>query len=106
MGGIGKTALALVLAHEWVPDFPDAQLFLDARGTQANPPEAGDLLAQVIQTFHPTAKLPDDEGALQTLFYNTLRGKRVLLLLDNARDAAQVAPLIPPEGCALMVTSR
>ena len=106
MGGIGKTALALVLAHEWAPRFPDAQLFLDGRGTHANPPSGGDLLAQVIQTFHPLAKLPDDETQLKSIYHDLLSSKRVLILLDNARDAAQVTPLIPPAGCALIVTSR
>jgi tetratricopeptide (TPR) repeat protein len=106
MGGIGKTALALVLAHEWTPRFPDAQLFLDARGTQANPPSAGDLLAQVIQTFQPTARLPEDEAALKSIYHDTLNGKRVLILLDNAHDVSQAKPLIPPEGCALIVTAR
>ncbi len=106
MGGIGKTALALVLAHEWTPQFPDAQMLLDGRGTHANPPSGCDLLAQVIQTFHPTAKLPDDEAQLKSIYHDLLGGKRVLILLDNARDAAQVAPLIPPAGCALIVTSR
>ena len=106
MGGIGKTALALVLAHEWATQYPDAQLFLDARGMQANPPSAGDLLAQVIQTFHPEAKLPEDLASLKSLYHQVLAGKRALILLDNARDAAQAAPLIPPAGCAFLVTSR
>ena len=106
MGGIGKTALALVLAHEWSPQFPDAQLFLDARGTQLNPPTGAALLAQVIQTFHPEAKLPDDLAALKALYHQELAGKKALILLDNARDAAQAAPLIPPAGCAFLVTSR
>ncbi len=106
MGGIGKTALSLVLAHEWAPRFPEAQLFLDARGTQSAPPSAGDLLAQVIQTFHPTAKLPENEAELRGIYADVLHGKRVLILLDNARGTAQAAPLIPPAGCALIVTSR
>jgi hypothetical protein len=106
MGGIGKTALALVLAHEWTARFPEAQLFLDGRGTQANAPGGGDLLAQVIQTFLPTAKLPEDMPALTALYHQVLHGKKVLILLDNALDAAQARPLIPPEGCALIVTSR
>ncbi|MEZ6057659.1 MAG: tetratricopeptide repeat protein [Planctomycetaceae bacterium] len=106
MGGIGKSALGVVLAHEWKERFPDAQFFLDARGTQASPPSAGDLLAQVIQTYHPLAKLPEDEAALQGLYHQLLADKRVLVLVDNAKDAAQVAPLVPPEGCGLIVTSR
>ncbi len=106
MGGIGKSALALVLAHEWAPSFPDAQLFLNARGTQPNPPSSTDLMAQVIQAFHPTEKLPDDEAQLKASYHDVLHGRRVLILMDNASDAAQAAPLIPPDGCAFIVTSR
>jgi tetratricopeptide (TPR) repeat protein len=106
MGGIGKSALAVVLAHEWLDRFPHAQLFLDGRGTHANPPTGADLLARVIQTFHPEAKLPDDEATLRGLYQQLLDGKRVLVVLDNARDAAQARPLIPPTGCGLIVTSR
>jgi tetratricopeptide (TPR) repeat protein len=107
MPGIGKTALALVLAHEWAPRFPDAQLFLDARGTQPDPPAAQALMEQVIRTFHPdAAPLPDDPDALAARYRQVLGGKKVLLLLDNARDAVQARPLIPPAGCAFIVTSR
>ncbi len=108
MGGIGKTALAYVLARAWAPRFPDAHLLLDGRGTQADPPSAAALLIQVITTFHPDAakSLPDDEARLKAIYRDVLHGKKVLLLLDNARDTAQAAPLIPPDGCAFIVTSR
>jgi tetratricopeptide (TPR) repeat protein len=108
MGGIGKTALALVLAHEWAARFPDAQLFLDAFGTrtQPDPPSARQLMEQVVLAFHPTAKLPDDPAVIAGIYRDVLGGKKVLILLDNALDAAQAKPLIPPAGCALIVTSR
>ena len=106
MGGIGKTALALTLAHEWAPQFPDAQLFLDANGTHPYPPSARKLMEQVVLAFHPTVNLPDDDLAITALYREVLMGKKALILLDNARDAAQVNPLIPPVGCALIVTSR
>ena len=111
MGGIGKTALAVVLAHEWAPRFPDAQLGLDGFGTrtQPPPPSAAALLTQIITTFiGPDAAkaLPDDEATLKPIYHDLLHGRKVLILLDNARDAAQAAPLIPPAGCALIITSR
>lgn len=106
MGAIGKTALALVLAYEWAPRFPDAQLFLDGRGTQADPPNARKLMEQVVLAFHPTTKLPDDPAEMAAIYHDVLGAKKVLLFLDNARDAAQAKPLIPPAGCALIVTSR
>jgi len=109
MGGIGKTALALVLAHEWAPRFPDAQLFLDGGGTSPSPPTAEQLMEQVIRALRPSAagaRLPEDPSALRGLYADTLKGKRVLLLLDNAHSAEQANPLIPAQGSALIVTSR
>ncbi|MFL5804086.1 MAG: hypothetical protein ACJ8CR_20370, partial [Roseiflexaceae bacterium] len=52
------------------------------------------------------AKLPDELGQLKGLYNSTLAGKRVLILADDAKDAGQVRPLLPPQGCALLVTSR
>ncbi len=106
MGGIGKTALALVLAHKLAPHYPDAQLLVELRGSRKDPLPPTDAMAQVIQAFEPTARLPEDESALQKLYLSLLEGRRVLLLLDDARDARQVEPLIPPGSCALLITSR
>jgi tetratricopeptide (TPR) repeat protein len=105
-GGIGKTALAYILAHEWLADFPDAQIMLNALGTSDNPPSAAELIAQVLHAFNPTAKLPEALADLQKLYHQTLTGLHALILLDNAKDADQARPLIPPPGCALIVTSR
>lgn len=106
MGGIGKTALGLVLAYEWTAQFPDAQFWLDGQGTQARPTTPESLLAKVIQTYHPTAQLPAELPALQEIYHQVLSGQRVLIVLDNAKDAAQAKPLIPPAGCGFIVTSR
>jgi len=106
-GGIGKTALALKLAERLKPRYPDAQFYLDLRGaSQQHPLSTAEAMAHVIRAYHPTAKLPDDEAQLGALYQSVLDGKRALLLMDNARDAAQVLPLIPPAGCVLVVTSR
>src|SRR6266404_3771669 len=105
-GGVGKTALALKLAAELAPNFPDAQIYLDLKGVSEKPFTAAEALSHILRTFHPQAKLPDKEGDLRALFCSVLHGKRALLLMDNAKDAAQVKSLIPPEGCTLLVTSR
>ncbi len=106
MGGVGKTVLACKLARELSPDYPDAELYLDLRGVEAAPMSVADALRQLIFTFHPTAQLPDDIAQLCAIYQSLLRDKRAIVLLDNAKDAAQVAPLLPPACCAAIVTSR
>jgi predicted ATPase len=105
-GGVGKTALALKLAAELAPNYPDAQIYLDLKGVSEKPLTAAEALSHVLRTFHPEAKLPEREEDLRALYLSVLHNKRALLLMDNAKDAAQVRPLIPPAGCALLVTSR
>jgi hypothetical protein len=105
-GGVGKTALALKLAAELVPNFPDAQIYLDLKGVSEKPLAAAEALSHVLRTFHPEDKLPEKEEDLRAQYLSVLHNKRALLLMDNAKDAAQVKLLIPPPGCALLVTSR
>jgi hypothetical protein len=106
MGGRGKTTLALKLAEELAPSYPDAQIYLDLKGVSAKPLSATEAMAHVIRTFHPEARLPHEAAAVAGLYRETLHGKRVLLLMDNAATKGQIEPLAPPEGCALLVTSR
>ncbi|MGD8450390.1 MAG: tetratricopeptide repeat protein [Phycisphaerae bacterium] len=107
LGGIGKTELALALAERLDGQYPDAQIYLDLRGTQETPVSPADALRHVILSFHAEQKLPDDVSALQGFYRSTLHEKRVLLLMDNAAEAEQLEPLAPPPtGCVLLVTSR
>jgi tetratricopeptide (TPR) repeat protein len=106
LGGIGKTALAVKLAQMLASRYPDAQIYLDLKGTSRLPLNAAQALRHVIQSFLPTSKLPDEQSSLEALFRSVLHEKRVLLLMDNAASAEQVSPLLPPEGCCLLVTSR
>ncbi len=106
MGGVGKTALALRLADELKPRYPDAQFYLDLKGVSPEPLSPARAMEHVIRAYHPAAKLPDDEHQIAALFRSALEGKRALLLWDNASDASQVAPLRPPAGCLMLVTSR
>jgi tetratricopeptide (TPR) repeat protein len=106
MGGLGKTELAYVVAHRLRDHFPDAHIVLTMFGATSTPKRAEAALQDVIRAFDPTAQLPDDLAALEPLYRATLHGKRVLILADDARDAAQVRPLLPPAGCALLITTR
>lgn len=107
MGGIGKTELALFVAERLRDDYPDAQFFINLQGTDTNPRSPQEVMAICVRAFlGPEAKLPEEPEQLLHLYRSQLDGKRVLLLLDNAADSAQVRPLLPPTGCAVLVTSR
>jgi len=110
MGGIGKTALALVLADKIKSQFPDGQIFVDMRGTSNNPElpslTPAEAMAQVIRAYNPVDRLPENSNELRGLYLSILAGKRALLLLDNAANGEQVEPLLPPVGCAVLITSR
>jgi tetratricopeptide (TPR) repeat protein len=107
MGGIGKTELALLVAERLRDDYPDAQFFINLQGSDTNPRSPQDVMATCVRAFlGPEAKLPEDPEPLLHLYRSQLSGKRVLLLLDNTADSAQVCPLLPPTGCAVLVTSR
>jgi tetratricopeptide (TPR) repeat protein len=105
MGGIGKTELAYMVAQRIAAEFPDAQLLLELHGASSNPLSAEQGLQIIIRAFEREAKLPDDLGQLQGLYRSVLSGKRMFILADDARDAAHVRPLLPPPGCALLITS-
>jgi len=105
MGGVGKTALALVLADRLKARYPDAWFYLDLLGVSQAPLSVAEAMGRVIRAYHPTAQVPDD-AAVSGIYQSVLHGQRALLVIDNARDAAQVEPLLPPPSCAVIVTSR
>ncbi|HKQ79876.1 MAG TPA: tetratricopeptide repeat protein [Blastocatellia bacterium] len=106
LGGVGKTALALKLAERIKDLYPDAQIYLDLQGAGASPLTPARAMEHVIRAYHPTARLPESPSELSALYRSSLHNQRALLLMDNARDASQVEPLVPPTGCVLLVTSR
>jgi len=106
--GLGKTTLAVHAAHAVGAEFPDGQLYVDLLGTGAQAASPGEVLARFLRDLGIDGdKVParDDERA--ALYRTTLTGHRVLVLLDNAKDAAQVRPLLPgSSSCAVLVTTR
>ena len=106
LGGIGKTALALVLTHQLKDHYPHGQFYLDLQGTQEQPVPTLDAMLHVLRGFQPQLPQLDDANQVHSLYHSQLSDKRVLLLMDNAADADQVAPLLPPAGSLLLVTSR
>ncbi len=105
MGGTGKTTLAHVVAHQLKGDYLDAQLLVDLDGT-SSPLAPADAMGQIIHAFYPHADLPASQSERGGLYRSVLHGKRAVLLLDDAADADQIEPLVPPASCALIITSR
>jgi tetratricopeptide (TPR) repeat protein len=111
MGGVGKTALAVVLAHRLAARYPGAQLYRDLHGADPEhrqPLTPAEVMRDFILALHPEAEqLPEELDQLGRIYRSVLTDAgRVLLLLDNAANTAQVRPLRPPPGCLLLVTSR
>jgi hypothetical protein len=106
MGGIGKTELALSAAQRLAQNFPDGQVLIELRGGSQTPLPSELALQTVIRTLEPLTHLSDDLVELKIVYQQILTGKHVLILADDARDASQVRPLLPPAGCALLITSR
>ena len=110
MAGVGKTALAVHWARRAAGRFPDGQLYVNLRGYDT---EGAAVTAEEVTGWFllalgvPAGQIPADAQARSGLYRSVLAGRRVLIVLDNARDAAQVRPLLPgSSGCLVVVTSR
>lgn len=108
IGGVGKTTLAVHVAHQARAAFPDGQLYVDLQGAGARAAEPETVLGSFLRALGTAdSAVPDSLEERAALYRSVLDGRRVLVLLDNARDAAQVRPLLPgTDGCAALVTSR
>ncbi|MER5493373.1 BTAD domain-containing putative transcriptional regulator [Streptomyces sp. NPDC002490] len=108
IGGVGKTTLAVHVAHASRAGFPDGQLYVDLQGAGPRAAEPEAVLGAFLRALGtPEPSIPKTLEERAALYRTVLDGRRVLVLLDNARDAAQVRPLLPgTEGCAALVTSR
>ncbi|OEU88873.1 regulator [Streptomyces abyssalis] len=108
IAGVGKTALSVHVAHAARALFPDGQLQVDLRGAGAGALEPRDVLGTFLRALGtaPSA-VPDSTDERAALYRSLLHGHRFLIVLDNARDAAQVRPLLPgTPDCAVLVNSR
>ncbi|MGP4101644.1 ATP-binding protein [Nonomuraea sp. KM90] len=110
MAGVGKTALAVHAAHQLAARFPDGDLFVDLHGyTQGlAPADPADTLARVLGLLGvPGESIPQHVDDRAALYRTLLAGRRMLIVLDNAADEAQVEPLLPGAGgCLVLITSR
>jgi DNA-binding SARP family transcriptional activator/tetratricopeptide (TPR) repeat protein len=110
MAGVGKTALALHWGHQVRGRFPDGQLYVNLRGFDPGAPAMGpaEAIRGFLDSFSvPPERVPSTLDGQTALYRSLLADRRVLVLLDNARDADQVRPLLPGSpGCLVVVTSR
>ncbi|MGW7482782.1 AfsR/SARP family transcriptional regulator [Nonomuraea muscovyensis] len=107
-GGVGKTALAVHWSRLVQNRFPDGQLYLDLRGfgpgAPLDPAAALETLLRALDV--PAERIPAEPDARSALWRSELAGRRLLILLDNARDEASVRPLLPGGRSLVLITSR
>ncbi|MDQ1304945.1 MAG: hypothetical protein QG671_773 [Actinomycetota bacterium] len=109
MAGTGKTALAIHAARQLATDYPDGCLFVNLHGHSTMPPESPDqVLDRLLRRLGVAGEqIPVHLDDRTALFQQRLDGRRVLVLLDNAVDVAQIRPILPRvSGCAALITSR
>lgn len=104
----GKTALAVHAAHGLREDYPDGQLFVRLHGAGTDPVDPAHALARFLRALGvPEPSIPPSTDERTDLYRDLTADRRVLVVLDDAADERQVAPLLPGSPtCAVIVTSR
>jgi transcriptional regulator with XRE-family HTH domain len=110
ISGAGKTALALRYAYREAHRFPDGQLYIDLHGSRTDnrPASPGAALSDILCSLQvPASSRPVSTDTQAAWYRSVVADRRMMIVLDDARDAAQVRPLLPSApGCAVVITSR
>ncbi|MBT3510357.1 MAG: tetratricopeptide repeat protein [Nitrospina sp.] len=104
--GAGKTSLAIELAHQLAPKYPDAQFYIDLKGVGDKPMHVNKAMGQVLRAFFPKEPIPSDTAELVQQYEATLKGKRVLMLIENATKPSQIKRLMAGKSVLLIFTSE
>jgi transcriptional regulator with XRE-family HTH domain/tetratricopeptide (TPR) repeat protein len=106
--GVGKSALAVHVAHKLTSEFPDGQLYTSLRGAHPHPLDPSDVLAWFLRVLGVDGgAIPSGADQRAALYRSRLAGRRTLVVLDDAGSEAQVRPLLPGSPtCAVLITSR
>ena len=107
-GGLGKTTLAVHAAHQLRAQYPDGQLYANLQGASSHPAAPSEVLARFLRDLGmDPARIPADAEERAAQYRSRLTDRRILIVLDDARDAAHVRPLLPgTSSCAVLVTTR
>lgn len=107
VAGVGKSAIAIQSAHLLKPDFPDAQLYVNLRGTESQPKEPFLVLASFIRALAGNRlAIPETLAERSNLYRSLLSNKRAIIILDNAHNEAQITPLLPHNTSGVIITTR
>lgn len=106
VAGVGKSALSIQAAYLLKPDFPDAQLYVNLRGTESQPLEPLQVLARFIRALAGNVPMPETLTERSHLYRSLLSHQRAVIILDNAHNEEQIRPLLPENANAVIITTR
>ncbi|KMP10363.1 hypothetical protein UR09_06475 [Candidatus Nitromaritima sp. SCGC AAA799-A02] len=101
--GIGKTTFGTFIARQFIANYPDAQIYINMQCSDGKPLPAAEAMARILTVFFPTQKLPQDKNELEAFYRVTLKGKHILLFLDNIASSNQLNLLLPDKGTSLLI---
>ena len=107
MPGVGKSSFAIHVAHRLKNQYPEAQLYVNLRGSTDSPLSPLDVIASILRALDPDDRIPDDPADLLNTYRTKLHSKKALLLFDDAADAKQMRDLVSVSSTnAVLITSR